>query len=94
MHCLVNAYNGTGGIEIDKGVHLKDNPEIFEKELQKQYIDNLSEHREKHHSIIPKILMVFARQRDMNVFYNVFGMPIMKAVLEDSTILSNVSQFW
>lgn len=37
--------------------------------------------------------MVFARQRDMGVFYNVYGMPIMKTVMPDGIILTNVSQF-
>lgn len=95
-HWLVDAYRGTGLIEIDKGVQLKDNPDIFEKvltQLQKQYIENFAEHREKCHSTITQILMVFARQRDIGLFYNVYGMPIMKTVMPDGTILTNVSQF-
>lgn len=95
-HWLVDAYRGTGGIEIDKGVQLKDNPDIFEKvltQLQKQYIENFAGHREKCHSTITKILMVFTRQRDMGVFYNVYGMPIMKTVMPDGIILTNVSRF-
>ena len=78
-HWLCDAFRGTGGIKIDATQKLHDDKQLFGKVLtaiQTQFIENLSNHRLRDHAILSRILTLFKVAPDMNLFYQVFGQPI------------------
>ena len=95
-HWLCEAYQGTGGIKIDATQKLHEDKQLFSKVLtaiQSQYIGNLSNHRLRDHAILSRTLALFKAAADMNIFYQVFGQPIILCEDRSIPVPNNLQMF-
>lgn len=95
-HWLCDAFRGTGGIKINATQKLHDNKQLFGKVLtaiQSQYIENLSNHRLRDHAKLCRALALFKDAPDMNIFYQVFGQPIILCEDRSIPVPNNLQMF-